>query len=628
MLKTRRKFGRRMGMAACGAVAAMAGVSAMVWGSVILIPFVGVVAIPCFAICLLVLVYAIPSIAYLHLAQTDKPPHITGAFLPFELSRNIHITLAILQLYYTAITASPRVIYYAWKYVVWDNWKGAMKARMKRWYAYWRGKKAGKEKRKGAATKRVHGKRIKGSLEEEEKSQVHGSGIFRDYAVFGVPYAVRTNGKNLTLDVYLPAKQHAVKDTVASIPPKPSTAQRAVRGHPPSPLNLKAHIDATDEPLSAATPWSAPPEYSQHDHPPPLLPSLHERPSMANDAAETSSAGSRQERNSIVGKAVVVFVPDVGMVSPMKPRKEMFNLVGAKLRDMGYVTVIPNLTLYPKGNIEDMVTDLRYVLSWVRREIRKYGGSPNRIFLCGHGQGGHLAMFTLTQEAVVRSRDARRRATEKKKRVVITSLNGMPMRRRQKVEVEQEEEPNGVASLRIYGGEVDIPRIRGVILLAPVSDIIKQVRHESTHWLEYLSPTRRAHGITQMACMQNSLGHLLFASRSILQPERMPSQIFIMHGDGDRVVPFESSVWLSELLHGLGVSTVFRPFKSMGHVDIVTSLMKGVKTEHTDQINFDCESCCIVLGVLVPSQRAHQIVKSGLSRTLCSSTDRQQIMQA
>lgn len=91
---------------------------------------------------------------------------------------------------------------------------------------------------------------------------------------------------------------------------------------------------------------------------------------------------------------------------------------------MGYCVVIPDVvsgeergshvlavvkgslqTFYPEARVKDSVVDLRLVLRWVGDNCERYGGDMRRIHLLGHGMSAHLAMLTLTQEAVVLSRE-------------------------------------------------------------------------------------------------------------------------------------------------------------------------------------------------------------------------------
>lgn len=123
---------------------------------------------------------------------------------------------------------------------------------------------------------------------------------------------------------------------------------------------------------------------------------------------------------------------------------------------------------------------------------RLHGGDPSSTFLSGHGLGAHLALFTLSQEAVVRSRDERELAR--------SQMRHSGRRWREKAMAGQDEVfgwpamppptptpvpygggsgeisgtgssggvgegvPNGLRSLRVYGAEVAIPPVAGVIL--------------------------------------------------------------------------------------------------------------------------------------------------------------------
>lgn len=65
--------------------------------------------------------------------------------------------------------------------------------------------------------------------------------------------------------------------------------------------------------------------------------------------------------------------------------------------------------------------------------------------------------------------------------------------------------------------------------LSPVTDVIKQIKHESLSYLEDISPLRRMLGPSLGECMGHSLGHLLFAGRYLMDSKRMP-KVLIIHG--------------------------------------------------------------------------------------------------
>lgn len=230
---------------------------------------------------------------------------------------------------------------------------------------------------------------------------------------FGITYQAPRKGRASKLDVFVPAVADKLPGE-ANFPPF-------------SPASSAAHtLPDVDEGTTAAA----------DDFPP--------------DVWHEQMPGSPVDSGAL---PVIVFVYDVGIIGPIRPQRWMFSLVGAKLAEQGYVAVVPDLTLYPDGQVEDMVVDLRAVLAWVRKDISAFGGDPNNIYVCGHGLGAHLALYTLSQDAVVRSRDKLEihNATRE-----WPHLGHGPTYSR--------DIPNGLRQLRTYGGDIDIPEIRGVIM--------------------------------------------------------------------------------------------------------------------------------------------------------------------
>ncbi|KAK4687552.1 hypothetical protein P7C73_g2562, partial [Tremellales sp. Uapishka_1] len=360
-------------------------------------------------------------------------------------------------------------------------------------------------------------------------------------------HKVLSNDGTLYLDLYLPPPLSVA----------PTSPPESLFASSPITHNTAPDIDSASDTGSQSDDWRLVPPDPESPSPVPTSQAQHQDlPELHIPRDETFS-----------GKKTMIFVYDVGMMGPIRPRKEMFCLLGIKLAELGY-----------HGGAEQMVGDLRQVLNWVSRNIQAYGGSSNDINICGHGLGAHLAMFTLAQDAVVRSRD--KKQEREIHRVLPSRLWGN----------EEKIVPNGLRTMQIYSEEVEIPTVAGIILLSPIADIIKQIRHESLGWLEHVSPVRRALGPSQTVCMQDSLGHLLFAAKNVLEPERMPKHVMIIHGGHDTVVPLESSHWLSEVLNGLDIKTTFRPYFSLGHLDLLTSLMKGLEKEFTEVLLHDFQT--------------------------------------
>lgn len=61
------------------------------------------------------------------------------------------------------------------------------------------------------------------------------------------------------------------------------------------------------------------------------------------------------------------------------------------LIERGFVFVSTNYRLLPEVEMDVLITDVAKSLGWVHRNIAKYGGDPQRIFVGGHSAGAQLA---------------------------------------------------------------------------------------------------------------------------------------------------------------------------------------------------------------------------------------------
>jgi acetyl esterase/lipase len=64
--------------------------------------------------------------------------------------------------------------------------------------------------------------------------------------------------------------------------------------------------------------------------------------------------------------------------------------------EKGIAAVHVNYRLSPKVQHPEHITDVARSIAWVRRNIAKYGGDPDNIFLMGHSAGGHLVALAAT----------------------------------------------------------------------------------------------------------------------------------------------------------------------------------------------------------------------------------------
>jgi len=96
-------------------------------------------------------------------------------------------------------------------------------------------------------------------------------------------------------------------------------------------------------------------------------------------------------------KPIVIFIHGGAWV---KGDKYNFIEVGASLARNGYVAFLPNYTLFPEGNIEDMVADIHQLIRWVWYYGYIYGGNRDRITICAYSAGAHITALTLVKTAL------------------------------------------------------------------------------------------------------------------------------------------------------------------------------------------------------------------------------------
>jgi acetyl esterase/lipase len=96
------------------------------------------------------------------------------------------------------------------------------------------------------------------------------------------------------------------------------------------------------------------------------------------------------------GAPVVLFVHGGTWMGGDKDFHGLYRGVGTFLAKNGIVAVLINYRLSPKVRHPEHVKDVARAFAWTRRNIRSYGGDPDRIILCGHSAGGHLVSLLAT----------------------------------------------------------------------------------------------------------------------------------------------------------------------------------------------------------------------------------------
>jgi hypothetical protein len=64
--------------------------------------------------------------------------------------------------------------------------------------------------------------------------------------------------------------------------------------------------------------------------------------------------------------------------------------IPAELKEQGIAVIAVNYRLYPKVKCPVYIEDAAAAVAWTFKNIEKYGGDPNKIFISGHSAGGYL----------------------------------------------------------------------------------------------------------------------------------------------------------------------------------------------------------------------------------------------
>ena len=71
--------------------------------------------------------------------------------------------------------------------------------------------------------------------------------------------------------------------------------------------------------------------------------------------------------------------------------RELYRYVAKALARRGYVAVVPDYRIYPQARYPDFLEDGALAVRWVKDNIARFGGDPEKVFLNGHSAGAHIA---------------------------------------------------------------------------------------------------------------------------------------------------------------------------------------------------------------------------------------------
>ena len=109
-----------------------------------------------------------------------------------------------------------------------------------------------------------------------------------------------------------------------------------------------------------------------------------------------------------LGKEAVDIFPAAGTGAPIyvfvhggywySLDKSACSYVAQGMRPHGVMTVVNNYDLAPEVDMDEIVRQNRQAIAWLYRHGAEYGGDPDRIYVCGHSAGGHLACMMLATD--------------------------------------------------------------------------------------------------------------------------------------------------------------------------------------------------------------------------------------
>lgn len=100
---------------------------------------------------------------------------------------------------------------------------------------------------------------------------------------------------------------------------------------------------------------------------------------------------------------VIFFVHGGAWIMGDKNQLGIYEKLGGALAKRGIGAVSTNYRLSPGVKHPEHVKDVARAFAWTHRNIAKFGGDPNRLFVCGHSAGAHLIALLATDESYLKA---------------------------------------------------------------------------------------------------------------------------------------------------------------------------------------------------------------------------------
>ncbi|KAI8898650.1 Alpha/Beta hydrolase protein [Globomyces pollinis-pini] len=232
--------------------------------------------------------------------------------------------------------------------------------------------------------------------------------------------------------------------------------------------------------------------------------------------------------------------------------KFLYAPVALNLRKMGNVVVLPDYTLFPISNPNQMIHEIQSIVSWTVDNISQYGGDMNNIVLMGHSAGAHLITLSYMNYSIDK----------------ISLSNPIPSLYK-----------SITRPIEIHS---ELHHVKAVVLIAGPYDISDHHGFESQRGVEELSAMGRLFGHDHDSFHKWSPPRMLqsFSTNpihidSIKLRSYLPRKWLLIHSHKDSVVPFSSSSKLYDSLERIGIPHLSLKTHKGDHAELIYELFLG-----------------------------------------------------
>jgi acetyl esterase/lipase len=100
---------------------------------------------------------------------------------------------------------------------------------------------------------------------------------------------------------------------------------------------------------------------------------------------------------------VLFFVHGGGWVKGNKDHLGVYSVLARAFNRYGIGVVCPNYRLSPDVTHPEHIRDVARAFAWTHKNIHKYGGRNDELFVSGHSAGGHLCALLATDESYLKA---------------------------------------------------------------------------------------------------------------------------------------------------------------------------------------------------------------------------------